>query len=151
MQDYSTGFHYSVQVFQCHFTLHNHKAFLATCYQHPAENRSAHHSSYYSLSPGTAWGYTILPGGKTREEREVRTRKKEREQQGRGTKEMRREVTVRGKVREEDVKVMVQREGDKAPIGTGDNLSYIHYIYHTTLVFGYMETAWGFLGFCDKL
>lgn len=31
------------------------------------KNRSAHHSSYYSLSPGTACGYTILPDRKRKE------------------------------------------------------------------------------------
>ena len=40
------------------------KEFLATCCQCPAENRSAHKGSYYSLSPGTAWGYAAPPDGR---------------------------------------------------------------------------------------
>lgn len=56
--------------FQCHFTLCNHKGFLTTCCQCPAENRSAHHRSYYSLSSATAWGYTIVPDRKRRRERD---------------------------------------------------------------------------------
>ena len=84
--------------FQCHFTLYNHKGFLVTRGQCPAENRSAHLSSYYSLSPGTAWGYTILP------DRERRGRAGEEEKKDssktRGDKrdrERREVVTVRGR------------------------------------------------------
>lgn len=102
--------------FQCHFTLYNHKGFLATCCQCPAENRSAHHSSYYSLSPGTAWGYNIPPDRKRSGEREGmrwgRERKKD-SSKTRGDKrdrERREVVTVRGRGRGEDVKV-TERKG----------------------------------------
>lgn len=71
--------------FQCHFTPNNHKGFLVTRCQCPAENRSAHHSSYYSLSPGTVWCYTILPDRKRREkEWERGEREKEIQQQDTG-------------------------------------------------------------------
>lgn len=67
----------------------------------------ATHSSYYSLSPGTDWGYNILPDRKRREE-EVGGRERKDSSKTRRDKrdrERREVVTVRGQGRGEDVDV----------------------------------------------
>lgn len=124
--------------FQCHFRLHNDKGFLVTRCQCPAENRSAHHSSYYFLSPGTAWGYTILPdrrrrerGGKRGEERgrKARERKKDSSKTGGDKRDGERGEAVTVREGEEEGKMrMWQSEKGGGPSSQRNWRQFVPYI-----------------------